>query len=234
MCELVNKVNDKTIRELQETMRPWYDYNFPNTETWEPILGALEELGELAHAHLKGNQGIRHTSDEIAAKKKDAIGDVIVFLIHYSILNGWELQDLLETVVAEVVKRDWVASRAEAARLEQTTSLKQHYLETWRLILQQGASWSPEEVENWLQTINLAKLLDDPKSMIYHEAPQYNLVDALIPTTILHLIRHPIQKNYLRRDIKYLLADYEFDQNTDWDKFRKRLAYTLGIHCIRA
>ena len=42
-----------TFRRLQDEQRPWVEHNFAGREPWKPLVGAMEELGELAHAHLK-------------------------------------------------------------------------------------------------------------------------------------------------------------------------------------
>lgn len=63
----------------------WVARNFPPYEGEIPgndsILGVMEELGELAHAHLKAKQGIRGTQAEHDAAAKDAIGDITVYLL---------------------------------------------------------------------------------------------------------------------------------------------------------
>ncbi len=63
----------------------WVARNFPPYEGQIPgndsILGVMEELGELAHAHLKAKQGIRGTQAEHDAAAKDAIGDITVYLL---------------------------------------------------------------------------------------------------------------------------------------------------------
>jgi len=38
-------------------------------------MGLVEEVGELAHAHLKNEQGIRGTPEEHVQAKVDAIGE---------------------------------------------------------------------------------------------------------------------------------------------------------------
>lgn len=72
---------DQLIDERNE----WVAKNFPSYEGEIPgrdsILGCFEELGELAHAHLKEKQGIRGTKEEHVAAGKDAIGDLIVYLL---------------------------------------------------------------------------------------------------------------------------------------------------------
>lgn len=69
------------VRERDE----WVATNFPPYEGEVPgndsLLGCIEELGELAHAHLKAKQGIRGSTEEHDAAAKDAIGDLVVYLL---------------------------------------------------------------------------------------------------------------------------------------------------------
>lgn len=107
-------MGDLTLRQLQEEQRPWVEHNFPGRKPYFPLLGVVEEIGELAHAHLKAEQGIRGTKEELALKARDAIGDVIVFLADYCTASGYDLQSIVEEVWAEVKQRDWKANPEDA------------------------------------------------------------------------------------------------------------------------
>lgn len=103
------------LRELQRRHAVWVSHNFPNQRSHDGLLGAVEEVGELAHAHLKGEQGIRHTPEEIDEMKQDAIGDIIVYLASYCNTNGFDLAVCLEDAWGRVEKRDWIADPMGAA-----------------------------------------------------------------------------------------------------------------------
>ena len=75
------------------------------------LLGTVEEIGELSHAQLKGEQGIRHTPEEILEKKKDAIGDVIIYLINYCNGQGFTLTECINLAWNEVKDRDWTKNK---------------------------------------------------------------------------------------------------------------------------
>jgi NTP pyrophosphatase (non-canonical NTP hydrolase) len=66
----------------------------------------MEELGELCHAHLKHEQGIRTTEDHRKAKW-DAVGDIIIFLADYCNIEGINLQQALGSTWVDVQMRDW-------------------------------------------------------------------------------------------------------------------------------
>lgn len=67
--------------QLVAQRNPWIAHNFPDTDPAETYVGVVEELGELAHAHLKQRQSIRGSHEEHIANGKDAIGDMIVYLL---------------------------------------------------------------------------------------------------------------------------------------------------------
>src|SRR3990167_222491 len=109
-----------SLRRLQEELRPWVTYNFGDRESWQPLLGALEELGELAHAHLKAHQHIRGTEAVHAARAQDAVADCVIFLADYCNARGWDMEKLLAQTWADVRQRDWVRQRAaEKAKEEE-------------------------------------------------------------------------------------------------------------------
>jgi len=96
------------IHRIQAEVRTWADKNFgTGRPVHHPLLGAVEELGELAHAHLKGEQGIRGTREEMSIKAKDAVGDVIIYLMDYCNLRGWDISEILDVTWEHVKTRDW-------------------------------------------------------------------------------------------------------------------------------
>jgi NTP pyrophosphatase (non-canonical NTP hydrolase) len=103
-----------TLRQLQEEQKPWVAHNFPGGKPYRPLLGAVEEIGELCHAHLKDEQGIRGDADPViraAAYRRDkidAIGDILIYLADYCTANGIDMQDALERTWTAVKQRDWV------------------------------------------------------------------------------------------------------------------------------
>jgi len=98
-----------TFRGLQDEQRPWAVHNFPGREPGDPLLGAVEELGELCHAHLKRKQGIRGTPAELEVAAKDAVADIVIYLADYCTARGFDFQTLMEETWAKVKARDWKA-----------------------------------------------------------------------------------------------------------------------------
>ncbi len=99
-----------TFHDLQLQVSRWSLHNFDDQPSYYPLLGAVEELGELCHAHLKSAQGIRGSNFEHKEAAKDAIGDVIIYLADYAAREGYNLQEIIEETWSLVSKRDWKAN----------------------------------------------------------------------------------------------------------------------------
>jgi NTP pyrophosphatase (non-canonical NTP hydrolase) len=96
-----------TFKECQAAVKKWNDHNFPIKKAHQPLLGIGEEVGELMHAHLKDEQGIRGTKEEHTKAKMDAIGDMLVYTFDYANQNGLDVEECFEMAWHEVSKRDW-------------------------------------------------------------------------------------------------------------------------------
>ena len=70
--------------QVQREIGAWAWANFNKGALGlNPLLGVIEELGELAHAILKGDLGIRGDAMKHELDAKDAIGDITVYLLNY-------------------------------------------------------------------------------------------------------------------------------------------------------
>jgi NTP pyrophosphatase (non-canonical NTP hydrolase) len=96
------------LSTLQAEVSVWGKRNFPKAKTYHPLLGVQEEAGELAHAHLKAEQGIRGTPEEHHEAKCDAIADILIFLAHYCELNKIDMEGEVTKTWHQVRSRDWV------------------------------------------------------------------------------------------------------------------------------
>lgn len=93
------------INDMQQEQHAWAVKNFGPPKLRWPALGVFEELGELAHWWLKQEQGIRGTPEDCIAKKKDAIGDCVIFALEYCSLQRWQVSSILpehELTLAEL------------------------------------------------------------------------------------------------------------------------------------
>lgn len=95
------------LSKLQREVQEWGKHNFPDAVPLMAFLGMVEELGEMAHAILKAWEGIRGTPEQHEAEKRDAIGDLIIFLAHYCAMSGIDMEQEVQKTWAKVKKRDW-------------------------------------------------------------------------------------------------------------------------------
>jgi len=95
------------LSKLQRDIYAWQRKNFGIQPPHRALLGVVEEVGELSHAHLKMEQGIRGTTDELALLRADAVGDILIYLSNYCSSVGLVMVDCLNDSWEEVSKRDW-------------------------------------------------------------------------------------------------------------------------------
>lgn len=94
--------------QLQMEVFAWSRNNFGQGVPHQPLLGATEELGELAHAHLKREQEIRGLNRaEYERLAHDALGDIIIYLADYAAINGLNLEYAVQDTWSRVKQRDW-------------------------------------------------------------------------------------------------------------------------------
>lgn len=88
-------MNKHWLLEIQEDLKEWSENNFGSDRDPElPLLGIVEEVGELAHAQLKSIQKIRGTPEEHEEAKKDAVGDIVIFLLDWCFLSDVSVGEL--------------------------------------------------------------------------------------------------------------------------------------------
>lgn len=97
------------IREMQIEHATWLEHNFPDQQPVHPLLGIVEEVGELSHAFLKAQQGIRSGLQprQVYTMEKDALGDIFIYMISYCNSNTFDLETVIEDTWQKVRMRDW-------------------------------------------------------------------------------------------------------------------------------
>jgi len=95
------------IQKIQTEAEEWRAYNFPSHTSWQMLLGIVEEVGELSHSHLKESQNIRNNENHVE-QAKDSVGDILIYLLGYCSLRGFDVEDILQETWNEVKKRDWI------------------------------------------------------------------------------------------------------------------------------
>lgn len=97
-----------TLNGVQEEVSKWLRRQpFGEQKGWEPLLGIVEEVGELSHAYLKMTQGIRGSKREHEQKLADAVGDILIYLAGFCEANGIILEEAFFDAWKEVSGRDW-------------------------------------------------------------------------------------------------------------------------------
>lgn len=98
-----------TLREVQNEARTWRARNFPDHTIDQQFMGMAEEMGEMAHALLKHEQGIREIDDEaVVDLVADAWADWVIFSMGILDKLGIDANDALITTWVRVKHRDWV------------------------------------------------------------------------------------------------------------------------------
>ncbi len=99
------------LSELQSEVQDWCDYNFGDERglqiSKDPLIGCMEELGELAHSVLKQSQGIRGTAEEHEAAGQDSVGDLVIYLASFCARRGWNIADCVGNAWDVVKQRNW-------------------------------------------------------------------------------------------------------------------------------
>lgn len=98
----------KSLKQIQLEHAAWANRNWPGYEPYRAILGMMEELGELSHAHLKTIDGIRGTVDQHRASELDALGDLLLFMCAFASAQGYDLEAILNETWGQVSQRDWI------------------------------------------------------------------------------------------------------------------------------
>jgi NTP pyrophosphatase (non-canonical NTP hydrolase) len=113
-----------TLKRLQAEIAPWEKHNFGDRPAWHPLLGVLEELGELSHAFLKRAQGIRGTPEKHAADIRDACADLIIFLCDFATTEGIDLDNAVTETWARVKQRDWKKNPQNGMTIDEESFMK--------------------------------------------------------------------------------------------------------------
>jgi NTP pyrophosphatase (non-canonical NTP hydrolase) len=96
-------VKDK-LEQIQAEQKEWSNANFGPQSPTLPLLGVVEEVGELCHAVLKREQGIRRDENHLE-NEVDAIGDICIYLMDYCNRRGFNLMEIIDETWNEVQGR---------------------------------------------------------------------------------------------------------------------------------
>lgn len=94
------------LERLQEEHGEWAARNGFDGTAEDALLVLVEEVGELARAQVKMNQGIRATDHEWIAKKCEEVGDILISLAGYCNREGISMSAALTERWERVSTRD--------------------------------------------------------------------------------------------------------------------------------
>lgn len=110
----------------QQELAEWQNKNFPISNllnlskedlvlmicNLQMALGMCEEVGEIAHAVLKGTQRIREGKDGIDKNLiSDGFGDVFIYGSQLMTLNKVTVSAAINQTIQQVLKRDWIKNK---------------------------------------------------------------------------------------------------------------------------
>ena len=122
-----------SLEILQQEVLAWARKNFNEQDPDHTLLGVTEECGELVtallasslvttaigklnHHRLKMQQGIRQDEDHTAAEK-DAVGDILIYLLNYCGERGISMEECLRDTWERVSQRDWTSETQQTTPL---------------------------------------------------------------------------------------------------------------------
>jgi NTP pyrophosphatase (non-canonical NTP hydrolase) len=105
----VDLTEHNVLASLQVNSQAWREHSFPTEHRTAPLqaLGVCEEAGELAHAVLKMEQGIRGDRIQHMSEAADAVGDIVIYLAGLCTSLGLDLETCVRETWRGVAERDW-------------------------------------------------------------------------------------------------------------------------------
>ena len=94
----------------QKDLAEWQEKNFGThgDDVLKCALGMSEEVGEVCHHVLKGNQGIRGGMNGMNKKEiADGVADVLIYGIQLLNKLGLDAEEEIEAVMIGVLRRNW-------------------------------------------------------------------------------------------------------------------------------
>ena len=92
---------------IQTNIRIWGKYNFPDAVGYYCLLGATGELGELCQAHLRRIEKVGAGESGLRQKEQDEIGDILIFLMHFCGMEGYDIESIIRNRWDTIQFRDW-------------------------------------------------------------------------------------------------------------------------------
>lgn len=101
------------LTKLQAERNIWVAQNFPGDKLDDSFMGAVEEMGELAHHILKRRQGIRGDAAMHTAEIEDAVADCVIFLAGIATHEQFDFGAAVQKAWDQVKNRDWQKNKTD-------------------------------------------------------------------------------------------------------------------------
>lgn len=99
--QLKSWIDYARLEQMRAEQEVWSNRNFPNNQPYHPLLGLVEEVGELSQAAWQfamKKRGLRVVPEDTFTKEvaavKDAIADVMVYLVDYCTRAKISIKDI--------------------------------------------------------------------------------------------------------------------------------------------
>lgn len=103
---MTDKNNFEDVETTQQAIYEWSLEQFGDQDPENPLIGAQEELGEVARIVLKRKQGIRQ--DELSDKDLEMeTADIIIYLMDFCARNNVSLAEGLDRARNKVLDREF-------------------------------------------------------------------------------------------------------------------------------
>lgn len=98
-------MTDPYIRQVQEATHAWRMEKWPDLTPLAQLAGTDVEVSELLEMEVKSE----YYDDDWASEErfKEEIGDVIIYLMGYSSLRGFDVDECVEAALDKNEDRDW-------------------------------------------------------------------------------------------------------------------------------
>ena len=82
------------LKTFQHELEARAERNIPRSATYQSLIGVFQEIGKLTRMQIE-DEGISDVPENRQAAKRQAIGDVIIYMARYCTAQGWSLAEII-------------------------------------------------------------------------------------------------------------------------------------------
>lgn len=122
------------LKILQNEIGDWVECTFGRQTSQEKLLALTKEVGGLAHLKLEEIVPLLHTFRQLGylcdlndnhthdEKIKLSLGYIMIHLLDYCSLRGWDYEEILNNTWEELRQREWEENPTGLATKKESTS----------------------------------------------------------------------------------------------------------------